>query len=339
MTNITVSNTYQDSSGIGLSGTVTFTPVVTADDGGTVTFIADPKAYSVRAGVMSAILLTTDSYDVDGSVTYRVVERIGSSYRRRYYVELPSSLGESVVLSSLLTYSNPPNTLVIEGFGDVSEAITALDARLDVLEAATGGDVATHVADTDPHSVYLTEAEADALYALLAQAVPAGGTTGQVLAKDSATDNDVSWTNQTATAITSPFTVTADAVGETPITAKGMAGQTGDILRAELDGGTQALAVQAGGQLEIGNSPPTAGTVRIEQAAAGQRGINIKMKASPTADAIQVVESDGSTQLFAVTNAGHVQAPNIGNPVLILDNAEAVPDGTLEGTLIVRRPA
>jgi hypothetical protein len=338
MTNITVTNTYQDSLGLGLAGTVTFTPVVTADDGGSITFIDDPIGARVTAGDLLVSLVTTDSFDVNGTVTYRVVERIGTSHRRRYYVELDSALGASVVLSSLTTYTNPPNTLVIEGFGDVSTAITDLDSRVGVLESLGAGDLATHEAAADPHADYLLQAEADALYPTIGTQVPLGGTTGQVLAKNSATDNDVDWVNQTATAITSPFVVTADAVGEVPITAQGMAGQTADVFQAKLDGGTQVIAATAGGQVEVGNSPPADGSLRVEQRAVGERAVKVKLKTSATADAIQVVDN-ADAELMSVGADGIITAPNIGNPVLILDNAASVPSGTLEGTLIVRRPA
>lgn len=338
MATIIVTNSYADASGAAPSGTVTFTPVVSATDGGSFTFLADPTAVPVVAGEMAIVLLTTDSFVVDGTVTYRVVERVGSTLRTRYYVDIPSSLGATVVLSTLTTTSTPPNTFVIDGGGDLDAELDALDARLDVLEAESAGDLAGHEAASDPHPIYLTEAEATALYALIAEKVPTGGATGQVLAKNSATDNDVGWVNQSATAITSPFVVTADAVGEVPITAQGMAGQTADVFQAKLDGGTQVIAATAGGQVEVGNAPPADGSLRVEQRATTERAVKVKLKSAATADAIQVVDN-ADAELMSVGADGIIAAPNIGNPVLILDNAASVPAGTLDGTLIVRRPA
>lgn len=338
MATIIVTNSYLDPSGASPNGVVTFTPVVSATDGGSFRYLADPVSAPVVAGDLAVSLLTTDSFVVDGTVTYRVVERVGSTLRRRFYVEIPSTLGATVVLSTLTSTASPPNTFVIEGGGDLDAALDSLDARLIVLEGQSAGDLAGHEAAADPHPDYLLQSEADVLYPPLATKVPTGGTTGQVLAKATASDNDVEWVNQAATAITSPFTVTADAVGETPITAQGMTGQTADILAAKLVGGTGAFSVAATGQVKVGNSPPTAGTVRIQQKAASEAGIVVKQQATPTANAITVTD-DGDVEIFAVEPDGQVTAPNIGNPVLILDNAASVPNGTLDGTLIVRRPA
>jgi hypothetical protein len=338
MTNITVTNTYQDAGGAAPSGTVSFTPVLSATGGSSFTILADPIMAPVVAGVLSVSLLTTDTFQVDGTVTYRVVERVGATKRSRFYVAIPSSLGSSVVLSSLAATSTPPNTFVIEGGGDLDAALDALDARIVVLEAEAAGGLAAHEAAADPHADYLQQAETDLLYEPIGYGIPTGGTIGQVLAKDSSTARDVSWVNQAATAITSPFTVTADAISETPITAQGMAGQTADVFAAKLNGGTGALAVAATGQVKVGNAPPTAGTVRIEQKSASEAGIVVKLQSTPTADAIAVTDN-GGTVLMSVEPDGQVVAPNIGVKVIVLDNAAAVPGGTLAGTVILRRPA
>ena len=173
MAHITVTNTYEDGSGAGLSGNVTFTPVVTADDGGSVTFIADPVAYRVSAGELSATVLTTDSYTaVEGAVTYRVVERIGSTFRRKFYVALPSSLGSTVELGDLTTYQDPPNTIVLGGgtvvdlsshlataHGPITAELADHEARIVDLEGGSAPVIGAHntltgrsAADAHPQS-------------------------------------------------------------------------------------------------------------------------------------------------------------------------------------------
>jgi hypothetical protein len=348
MTNITVTNTYQDASGFGLNGTVTFTPVATADDGGTITYIADPVHAKVTAGALSKSIVTTDTYDVPGTVTYRVVERIGASYRRRYYVEIPSSLGSSVVLGSLQQFSNPPNTLVLEGIGDVSAAIGDLGDRLDVLESY--GLLSTHIADTaDPHSAagYLTQDVADTLYGSTQAVLPPGGTTGQVLAKQSASDQDVDWEDQAATAITSPFNVTATDVAHVPITATGAASQTADLFNVKQDGGAIVLGVAAAGQVKLTADPPSLGSLRIGVNGPTARAIGVKLASGHSALAMRIDDNSGN-QLFAIDSDGTVNGANVGTdattgnfyaPVLVLDNAESVPAGTPTGTVILRRPA
>lgn len=347
MTTIIVSNTYQDAQGFGLSGTVTFTPVTTADDGGSITYIADPVAARVQAGVLSKELVTTDTYDVPGTVTYRVVERIGASYRRRYYVEIPSSLGSSVVLGTLQQFSNPPNTLVLEGIGDVSAAINDLDARLDTQEALPL--LTDHEAAADPHSAagYLTQTVADTLYGSQQATLPTGGSTGQVLAKQSAADQDVDWEDQAATTLTPPVTFTATDPADVPLTLEGAASQTADLFEIKDNSANLKLAVLAGGQVRIGTTPPTGGTLRIEQNSTSGRGIVLKQKAGGTADPLDITDS-ADASVMTVEADGTVNGLNVGTdpttgnfyaPNLVLDNAAAVPAGTPAGTLILRRPA
>ena len=335
MTNIIVTNTYQDVSGTPLTGTVTFTPAATANDGSLTTLIADPLSFPVTAGVLSATIKTTDTYTVAGAITYRVVERIGTTLRRRFYCSIPSSLGASVILSSLTQYSNPPNTLILTGGADATAAITALDARLDTIEAFV--PMTTHVAAADPHTGYITTAEGDAAYAALSNAVKTGGTVNQVYTKQSSAANDAIWSTPSAATLTTPVTFTSTAVGQVPLTVKGFAGQTADILDVQTSASANIIAALQGGQIKIGGAPPTAGTIRVEQAATTEKGLVIKQKASGTANPIDVTDSAGTT-VFSVASTGTVVAPNVGVKVLVLDAAAGIPAGTIAGTVILRRP-
>jgi hypothetical protein len=151
MTNILVTGTYSDGAGNPLSGTITFTPVVTGTDG-TVVFLADPVSASVSGGVLSQALTTTDSWNVEGAVTYKVVERVGSTGRKRYYVTLPSSLGLDVDLATRVQFATPPNQIQLDSGGSTTDFTThiatvhdpldaelvALDGRIDALEATSG---------------------------------------------------------------------------------------------------------------------------------------------------------------------------------------------------------
>jgi len=151
MATITVTGTYTDGAGTPLNGVISFTPVVTGTDGTSV-FIADPINAQVTGGALSQVLTTTDSWSVEGAVTYKVVERVGSTGRNRYYVTLPSSLGTSVNLSTRLQFKSPPNQVQLESGGDTTDftshvatlhapidaELVSLDARLDAVEAGSG---------------------------------------------------------------------------------------------------------------------------------------------------------------------------------------------------------
>lgn len=69
--------------------------------------------------------------------------------------------------------------------------------RVYSLTNAASAALTAHIADADPHPTYLTQAEAGALYSALGHShsglAPAGGTTSQVLKKNSNSDYDYSW--------------------------------------------------------------------------------------------------------------------------------------------------
>ena len=209
MTNITVTATYTDASGSPESGTVTFTPFSTNETGDLALVLADTIRAQVVNGVMSKTLLTTDSYlNADGAVSYRVVERVGSTGRNRYYVTLPSSLGATVDLSTRVQFDDPPSQIVIDG-------------------GNPGGGVTDHGALTgladDDHAQYLNNTRGDARYPQIADVVAksvvdakgdliAGsgpdavtrrsiGTNGQLLAADSTDPTGMKWVAPSVTGI------------------------------------------------------------------------------------------------------------------------------------------
>lgn len=84
--------------------------------------------------------------------------------------------------------------------------------------------VTAHEAAGDPHPQYLTAAEGDAAYAPAVAAVPTGGSTGQVLKKNSNTNYDYSWQADSTGAGGSP----AGSTGEVQYNNGGVfAGATG----------------------------------------------------------------------------------------------------------------
>lgn len=110
------------------------------------------------------------------------------------------------------------------GHGHAIANVTGLQAALDGKE--TAGTVAAHEAAGDPHPQYLTAAEGNAAYASAGHShnglAPSGGTTGQVLKKNSNTDYDYSWsadaTGGGGGSVT-PVQVTVD-FGSVPVQSK-----------------------------------------------------------------------------------------------------------------------
>lgn len=231
----------------------------------------------------------------------------------------------------------------VTGGSQVTDLLNAEDQSVTTITTDSLGGFRFSGPDGTTGSLWVSVAGGDRFVVLpttLADrgSLPSGGTTGQVLVKNSGSNYDLSWAAQTATTPSSPFTVTATAVGQVPITAQGMSGQTADLLEVKLDGGALAFGVAAGGQVKIGNGAPASGTIRVEQIGTTEKGLVIKQKASGTADPIEVTDSAG-TEVFSVAADGTVAGKNIGAKVLVLDNAASVPAGTPAGTVILRRPA
>lgn len=240
MSTIIVTATYSDGAGNPMSGTVTFTPVVTGTDG-TVVFLGEPVTARVTAGLMSKELQTTDSWTTPGAVTYKVVEKVGSSGRVRFFVSLPSTLGSTVDMSSLLRYSNPPNQLQIDAgdtvdftshlandHGPITTELTNIDGRLDALEAAGGNfyelpidgipqadlDAATEAKLDGAVQKTIVDAKGDIIAATAADTVtrlPVGAN-NTVLTADSAQATGVKWASPSVTAAIPP--TIADAKGD-----------------------------------------------------------------------------------------------------------------------------
>ena len=236
MTNITVTGTY----GGGASGTVIFTPVVTQLDG-TVIILADPVTGKVIAGSLSKAILTSDSYDVEGAVTYKVVEKVGSTGRTRFWIYVPSSLGVTVDLSDLIHFSSPPNQLQIDE-GAVVDFTThlatdhaPLEADIAALETEVDGKVSTAIVDAKGDLLAATAA--DALTRL------GVGTNGQVLTADSAEATGMKWA-----VAASPSSIPA-----TIIDAKG------DLISATAADTPVRVAVGTNNQVLIADSAQASG--------------------------------------------------------------------------------
>ena len=132
---ITVTGTYIDVEEVPLSGKVVFTPY-TSGPSSAGNVIAQPVVAAVVEGVLSITLLTTDSYNyVNGLVSYRVYEKIGT-IRRVYYVVLPSTLGSTVDIATLERFTVPPDVIIDPDAGTSTDPeVAQLQARLDAAEA------------------------------------------------------------------------------------------------------------------------------------------------------------------------------------------------------------
>lgn len=237
-------------------------------------------------------------------------------------------------------------------------AVTGLQAALDG-KSGTGhthsyepigtaaAEVNAHEALGDPHSQYLTPAEASAAYAAIAAAVPTGGTTGQVLKKTGGADYAMAWgTDESGGGgAVSPLTLTANSDAERPLMVKAFsATQSANLFEARLSDNTLFWAVTPDQRVRLGpNVGAQDATVKVGVAALDLTGLLIKGFAGQTAKFASFTDSS-NVEKFGVTANGTVNGLNIGGAfgivgAVILDAAEAVPTGLPSGTLIMRRPA
>lgn len=194
---------------------------------------------------------------------------------------------------------------------------------------------AAHVAAGDPHTQYMTPAEAAAVYAPLARGIPAGGTSGQILAKTSGTDYATGWVASPSPA--APLALTGTVITDVPLTVKGASGQTANILATQLTDGTNVMSATAAGEVRLGpGTTNTNGTVRIGILDPLRRGINLRMATGQSALPIRI-ESDTGVLAFSVGADGLITGLNIDARVTVLSavaDASALPDKTV----ILRRP-
>lgn len=234
--------------------------------------------------------------------------------------------------------------------GSVSGLQTALDGKAVVGHNHTGtydpaGTAATlvagHEALSDPHPGYLTPTEGNAAYAPLAQAVPTGGTTGFVLTKQA---SGFAWAAASGgTAIASPYQLVATADGQNIFSTKAFsATHTGNLMEARLSDNTLAWAITP---LQTGRIGPNVATqngqYRIGVSDAANRGLLVKLAASQTAKAVVVTDSSNAEK-FSVDKDGVIVGANLGGQYVasvVLGAADAVPAGTRNGTIVMRRPA
>ena len=137
--------------------------------------------------------------------------------------------------------------------------------------------------------------------------------------------------------LTAPTSFDTAAAGDVPLTAKGITAAAADLFRA-MAGAVIKAGIDKDGEVYAGSASSLNGMFKAVCRSATRRGLVVQLAAAQTADAIEVLDS-ASNPLFTVGEDGTVVAPNIGVPLLVLDNAESVPGGTVAGTVILRRPA
>jgi hypothetical protein len=199
------------------------------------------------------------------------------------------------------------------------------------------GAVATHAAAADPHTGYLTQTEADAIYAAANRGIPSGGTQGYVLAKTLGTDYVVGWVQNSATVAT-PLSLisTADSV---PLTVKAFTGQTANWFQVQGGGGTNWFIVDSIGQTAIGNAAANidAAMLKVRPMSASGKGIIVRAyNTTPTVNLIEAQSSAGA-ELFSVGPDGTVTAPNIGPKLWVVGANDGTPGGAEIGDVILRR--
>lgn len=237
----------------------------------------------------------------------------------------------------------------LTGLNDPDHPISAvinLQASLDAKSATShthsyeavgvaAGLDAAHLAAGDPHSQYMTPAEGSALFVPLAQGIPAGGTTGQVLAKTSATNYATGWASSPAPA--APLLLTGTDPATVPLTAKAAAAQSTNILSTQLSDGTQVMTANSTGEVRLGpGTTSMAATVRVGVLDPARKGVSVRLAVAQTANGWEIQNSAG-TVLAAFNSDGLLAAPNVDRRVSVL-SATADPSGLPDNTVILRRP-
>lgn len=204
--------------------------------------------------------------------------------------------------------------------------------------------VGTHAAASDPHPGYLTPAEGDAAYAALAFAVPSGGTLGQVVTKQA---SGFAWADPTGGgSVASPYTLTSTAVGQTPLTLKGFAGQTGNLLEVRDSANTLQWSINPSQEMRLGPAVGSVnGTVRVGISDPLRNGVMVKMAAAQGIGTKGYVLTDnGGVEKWSVDKDGMINALNLGGAFgivggIVLSAVATVPAGLPNDTLIFREPA
>lgn len=257
----------------------------------------------------------------------------------------PSGTGGTTDHGLLTGLSDPDHPI-----GAVSGLQAALDAKAVVGHTHSGFEpvgtsastVATHAGLADPHPGYLTPAEANALYAVLANGVPSGGTTGQVLGKLSNTSGNFGWITGGGGGVTAPLVLTSPNATDIALTAKGAAGQSVNIAQVLDSDSTVLWSVSAAGDTRLGpNVAGGNGQLRVGIRAADRQGLLVKMFTGQTGKPIQITDAAGA-EVFHIKPDGTVVGANVGGmfkSVIVLDAAEAVPENLPNETVLLRRPA
>lgn len=197
--------------------------------------------------------------------------------------------------------------------------------------------VAAHAGAADPHVDYLLQTEADVLYASVSNVPPTGGSTGQVLAKNSNANYDFVWQSGSAS-LTIPYTAVGTSTGTVPFAVKGFAGQTADIFQVMDSANSVFFNVFSDGRIVAGpGGSALEATLNTRPVTSTTKGFIIKARAGQTENLMEVrTSTDG--MLMSIGANGTITAPNIGPKLVVLNAVQAVPGGTAAGSVILRRP-
>lgn len=179
LTTITVTGTYEDSSGSPLAGHVTFTPTADLlDSTGHVVLRAAPLTAGLSSGTFSIVLPCTDNATLNPSTwAYTVAEAVADGSQslttRTYTVQLPHTLGASVDISTLIPV-NPP-TSYSTWYGVLTQANTWTGAN-----AFNGGISLNGVAIANPPSITTEFLAGDGTWLVPTGGPPAGAAGGDL---------------------------------------------------------------------------------------------------------------------------------------------------------------
>lgn len=147
------------------------------------------------------------------------------------------------------------------------------------------------------------------------------------------------------TGVTPPIVRQATAIDQVPFAAKGMAGQTADILEARLSDDSVAFGVTPDAEIEVGGAGVDAinGVVRITTDDPTRVGYVVRGAVDQASKYFRALDN-ALVEKFAVKADGTISGLNLGGPFdivgsVVLDAVEAVPTDLPVGTVILRRPA
>lgn len=108
----------------------------------------------------------------------------------------------------------------------------------------------------------------------------------------------------------------ASAAGQVPLTLRGFAGQTADLLRLENGSGNALVRVGSNGHLTVATTSQfnNEASLSILSLAAANRVLVIRAAASQSGNMLEVQDNAGSGVLMRVGSGGDIGTPSIANP-------------------------